>query len=369
MLHIFRYVLRQRIHFGQYPLIGRGQHEQARFILFIHIHQHEADCVPHFIAEIPAVIQTFPIETHIIAGGVARNEHEPQGVCTVVFDNLQRVDAIAEGLGELPALVVTNQPMNQHVMEGDFAHLFHAGEYHADYPEEYDIIACYQRAGRVEMLEFFRILRPAQRGERPQAGAEPGIQRVFVLFDIGRAALFTFAGVVLGNRNMPAVCAVVGRNAVAPPNLAGNAPIADIFQPVHIRFAETGRYDIQFAILVNLHCGLCQIFHAHKPLQLYHRLNGRVAAFMTANSVGDVLNLYEISFFFQPLHHAPARLAGVFVHCAVIVHDADARQIMPQADLKVVRVVRGCDFYNACPEFHIYIRICHNGNFMVQYRN
>ena len=45
--------------------------------------------------------------------------------------------------------------------------------------------------------------------------------------------------------------------------------------------------------------------------------------------------------------------AGVFVHCTVVVHDAHDGQVVAQADLEVVGVVRGRDLHRARAEFQI----------------
>ena len=46
-----------------------------------------------------AVFHPLVIEAHVIAGGIARDQRQSQGVRTVLFDNIQRVNAVAQGLG------------------------------------------------------------------------------------------------------------------------------------------------------------------------------------------------------------------------------------------------------------------------------
>ena len=81
------------------------------------------------------------IEAHIVAGAVAGDEVEAQRVCAVLFGHLERVDAVAEGLGHLAALVVAHEAMDKDGLERLFFHLLHAGEDHARHPEEDDVIA------------------------------------------------------------------------------------------------------------------------------------------------------------------------------------------------------------------------------------
>ena len=150
----FLYFLRQRVYLGQNPFIRRGQHQELGFFAVLHIHHHEAGRIPHLVAEVSAIIQSFPVETHIVTGCVACNQHQTQGVSAVICDNLQRVNPIAQRFGEFSPLIVTNQAVNQNIVKRSFANLLDAGEYHSDNPEENDIIACYQNACGIEMLQL-----------------------------------------------------------------------------------------------------------------------------------------------------------------------------------------------------------------------
>ena len=227
------------------------------------------------------------------------------------------------------------------------------------------------------MFQFFCVFGPAQSGERPQCRREPCIQCIFILSDIFAAAFFTFAGVCFCYCDMTAVCAVVSRDSVTPPQLTGNTPVADIFQPVHIDFAETVGNEFQFLILVNFHCRFCQFFHFYEPLQFDHGFDYSVTSFMAAYCMVDVFDFDQVTFFFQLFndgfscfHSAhTAESASQFVHCTVIVHYANARQVMANTNFEVVRVMCGCDFYNTCTKFSVYIVICNDGNFFIQNGN
>ena len=52
---------------------------------------------------------------------------------------------------------------------------------HARDPEENDVDAGFQDVGGVEPLEVGRLVRPAERGKRPEPRAEPGIEHVRIL--------------------------------------------------------------------------------------------------------------------------------------------------------------------------------------------
>ena len=75
-----------------------------------------------------------------------------ESICAVFVDNLERIDTVAEGLGHLATLRVTNQTVDQYCMERALACLLNTREYHTDYPEEDDIVTCYENICRVEVL-------------------------------------------------------------------------------------------------------------------------------------------------------------------------------------------------------------------------
>src|SRR5699024_4880832 len=121
----------------------------------------------------------------------------------------------------------------------DIAHVFQTGEDHSCYPEENDVVAGYQCAGWVEVFELLGVVWPAQSGEWPQSGAEPGIQGVLILMQMGAAALRTFFRCILCNDDLAAIFTVVSRNTMTPPQLTGDTPVFDVFHPVEIGLVHT----------------------------------------------------------------------------------------------------------------------------------
>src|SRR5690606_16613274 len=79
--------------------------------------------------------------------------------------------------------------------------------------------------------------RPAQRAEGPQRGGEPGLEHVVVLAQRAAVAGGLRAGARLGlvaaDEDLAAL-AVPGRDAVAPPELAADAPVLDVAEPVAV---------------------------------------------------------------------------------------------------------------------------------------
>ena len=265
--------------------------------------------------------------------------------------------------------------MDQNSIERHFAHVLQTREHHADYPEEDDVITGDQCIGGIEVFQFLGVVRPAQCGERPQCGTEPSVQGIRIL-PHGLAALRADCAAFLGDCHFAAVVAVERRNLVTPPQLTGNAPVLDVFQPVEINFVEPFRNELGLAALYGINCRLCQRFHLDKPLLGNSRLDGRTAAVAGANIVTVILDFYQCALSLQIFHDClsclvaiHARILRVCIHDLCIVrHDIDDFQIMAQTDFKVVRVVCRCDLYHAGSEVHFNIVVCHNGNLTVYQR-
>ena len=74
-------------------------------------------------------------------------------------------------------------------LERDSAERKFGHEYHARNPEKEDIVSGLEKVGRVIGLKIERVVGPAERGEGPEAGREPRIEGILVLYPPG---LFRF---------------------------------------------------------------------------------------------------------------------------------------------------------------------------------
>ena len=356
----------------QLQLIRRG-HALGREAF--QVHQHEARGVPNLVDEVAEGFDFFLGHAHVRARGDAHFQREAQRVRAVLVDDGDGVDAVAEGLRHLPPLRVAHQAVHQGHMEGAFSHLLDAGEHHAREPEEDDIVAAGEHAVGVEIAQIFRIVRPAEGRKRPQRRGEPGIEHVLVLMD-ATAALWAGGDVFAGNGDFAAVVAVESRDAVAPPELTGNAPVADVLHPVQIRLFKALGHEHELFVLRHFDGRLGQGLHLYKPLGRHQRLHVVMAAVAGADVVGKRLDLHQQAELFQLLHHGFAagfagharEFAGVFVHGAVVVEHANDGQIVALGDLEVVGVVRRGHLHRAGAELQIGIVVGDDGNFAVHDR-
>ena len=67
------------------------------------------------------------------------------------------------------------------VAERHVAHELQSHHHHARDPEEDDVEARDEHAGGIEGRELRRLVRPAERRERPERRGEPGVEHVLVL--------------------------------------------------------------------------------------------------------------------------------------------------------------------------------------------
>ncbi len=244
------------------PAIRQGQGHFAAVrvqaaVLVLGVHQYVARGVPDLVAEVTVAFDAAHVPLDVAAGGGQRQEgeaqrvgavgvdavrkfltraladllfflrlHQPagalvhQGVQVDAVDQIERVQHIALGLGHLLAFRVAHQAVHVHLLEGHLAGELQRHHDHPRDPEENDVETGYQHIGGVEGFQLFGLFRPAQGGEGPQRGAEPGIQYVLVLAQGAVAQVVLAAHLVLVAAHIDvAVLVVPGGNPVAPPQL------------------------------------------------------------------------------------------------------------------------------------------------------
>ena len=111
------------------------------------------------------------------------------------------------------------------------AHHDHPGD-----PEEDDVEAGDEDAGRVEPREPLGLARPSEGRERPEGRREPGVEHVRIAFqDHLRPEAVALPDLRFAPSDVDAaVRAVPRRYAVAPPDLAADAPVLDVVHPLEV---------------------------------------------------------------------------------------------------------------------------------------
>ena len=392
--------LHQLVVAGQDPLVlqlkvgGQGQGDVA----LGKVHQQETGGVPQLVGKVTGSLHLVGHIAHIVSGAVTGSQHKAQGVGTVLVDLLQGIHAVAQGLGHLATLAVTHQAVNQHGLEGALAGVVQTGEDHTAHPEADDVVAGDQRIGGIEIIQLLRVVGPTQGGEGPQGRGEPGIQRIGILLQMHAAALGTDGGSVLGHHGLAAVVAVPGGDAVTPPQLTGDTPVAGGTHPVEVVLGEALGDKGDLTLLHCLDGGTGQRLHLDEPLLTHHRLDGLVAAVAGAHVVLQILNLFQITAGGQILQNGLTALGGghtgvlaaiqhgrlvggrlaagdVLVgdglvlgagHVTVVGEATHHRQVVTTTHLKVVGVMGGGDLHHAGTLGHIRVLVAHDGDFLIQ---
>ena len=183
--------------------------------------------------------------------------------------------------------------MNVDVVKRRFARKFDARHNHAAHPKEDDVVGGDERARRVKLCKIVGLLRPAERAERPQPRRKPRVEYVGILFEFGRRTLRTDVHVFARNDRLPAFFAVPHRNAVTPPQLTADAPVADIFEPYFIRVFPFAREKFDIAVFPRTERFLCKRLHFDKPLIAQIRFDDGIAAIAMSDRVRDLFFTLE----------------------------------------------------------------------------
>ncbi len=253
--------------------------------------------------------------------------------------------------------------MDIHGAEGNIAHALNAHHHHAGHPEEENVEARDQQCVGIELLQVSRFLRPSQRGEWPQGGAEPGVQNVGILGDVATAAMLTLVRIFHAHRNAVAFMAMPRGDAVAPPQLAADAPVPHVPHPVVVDLRPVIRNEDRASLLNRLNGLIRKRACAHKPLGGNHRLHHhtRALAFAHAQFIGfraiqEALRFHIRQHFFPGFVAVKPCIRPAFAgDLCVLVNHPDQRQVVPHRRFKVIRVMCRSDLYAARAK----LRICH----------
>ena len=146
-----------------------------------------------------------------------------------------------------------------------------------------------------------------------------------------------------------AVRAVPDRDAVAPPQLARDAPVVQVVDPVEVPLLHLLRVDLDPAVADRVTGGLGERADLDPPLHGQTRLDRGLAARAVADGVGvrallgddPALGAQRADDRGTGLEPVQALERAVRGDDRVLVHDGEVRQAVALADLEVVRVVGG----------------------------
>ena len=269
--------------------------------------------------------------------------------------------------------------MDDDIVEGDgLIAAVHGGHDHARHPQAHDVAGRgehLRRIGVAHLRGIHALLRPAHGGKGPQLAGEPGVQHVLVLAHRGtadRAHLdFLHRGV------LPAAgIAVEHGNAVAPPQLAGNAPVLQVFKPVQVHLLPARGMELDGAVLHHAGRRLLQGVHGHEPLLGLPGLQLGMAAVTGHDGVIVVLHVIEQAQLLEGGHDGLAGLVAVhagelpvaFHDMGRLVEDVDALKPGALPHRPVIGIVRGGHLHAARAELGIHVPVGEDGNLAIHER-
>ena len=305
----------------------------------VQVHEQKARGVPDLVREGAISLGTGFVECNISAGRRLRGEREADRICAVLGNDLDGVDHVALGLRHLLAVGVAHKCVDvdglewHRLRERPWAAVRHrhvqhevcAEHDHPGDPEEEDVEAGHQEGRGVEggqvggEVRHARVgvgIRPSEDSEGKQAGGEPGVEDVGGLGKVRRATCGA-RGWGLARYGDVLVLAMPRRDAVAPPELAGDAPVVDVRHPLEVGLRVHLRREADVAIAYGVDCRLrdgraCglrptrrglsgtgslrrrdRFVHRQEPLQRQARLDHGAGALRNRNRHAMILDRHE----------------------------------------------------------------------------
>ena len=352
---------------AEHPGVGRRLHDGLAGRVALHVHKQEAAGVPDLghkrlgllgaraVDELLGLRVDVRVELDVLVVGAQRQQVEAHGIGTVHANEVHGVNAVTLGLGHAAAVLGKNRRVDDDVLKRHLVQEVQRAHDHAGDPQRDDVARGDERRRGMMALEQLRLLRPALRGEGPQLRAEPGVQHVLVLMHVMASALRAHVG-VLGQGVLPAaVLAVEHGNAVAPPQLAADAPILEVLHPGGVGLRPARGVEGDLAGVDGVERRPLELVDGDEPLLGQPRLQGGVATVAVHDGVIMLLDVVEQTVLVEPLDNGLAAL--VAVHAGelavtlddhrVLVEDVDLRQVVSLTHGIVVGVVGRGDLNEA----------------------
>ena len=344
---------------AEHPGVGRRLHDGLAGRVALHVHKQEAAGVPDLghkrlgllgaraVDKLLGLLVDVRVELDVLVVGAQREQVVTHGVGAVHANEVHGVNAVALGLGHAAAVLGKDRRVDDDIFKRHLVQEVQRAHDHAGDPQR-DNVACGDERRRGMMaLEQLRLLRPALRGEGPQLRAEPGVQHVLVLMHVMAAALGAHVG-VLGQGVLPAaVLAVEHGDAVAPPELAADAPILKVLHPGGVGLRPARGVEGDLAGVDGVERRALEFVDGDEPLLGQPRLKRGVATVAVHDGVIVLLDVVEQVMLLEPLNdsltallasHA-GELAVALDDHRVLVEDVDLRQVVGLTHGVVVGVV------------------------------
>ncbi len=148
---------------------------------------------------------------------------------------------------------------------------------------------------------------------------------------------------------------------MSPPQLARDAPVVNVAHPLEVGLGVILRHELDVAVLDHFDGAVGQRLNLHEPLRRKPRLDDGLAAIAFSQRDNVVLRADQKAASFKIFEHLLPRFeavqslvrTGVLVHLRDFVHHVNLRQVVAQAGLEIVGIVRRRDLHRAGAELGI----------------
>ena len=370
---------------AEHPSVGRRLNDGLAGRVALHVHEQEAAGVPDLgnkalglvgtraVDKLLGLLVDVRVELDVLVVGAERQQVVTHGVGAVHVNEVHGVNTVALGLGHAAAVLGQDRRVDDDVLKRHLVQEVQRAHDHAGDPQRDNVARGDQRRRGVMTLEQLRLLRPALRGESPQLRAEPGVQHVLILMHVMAAALGAHIG-VLGQGVLPtAVLAVEHGNAVAPPQLAADAPVLKVLHPGGVGLRPARGVEGDLAGVDGVERRPLKLVDGDEPLLGQPRLKRGVAAVAVHDGVIEVLDVIEQVVLLKPLDDGLAallashagELAVALDDHRVLIEDIDLRQVVGLTHGVVVGVVSRGDLNKAGTKVGVDVPILKDGDLAV----
>ena len=288
---------------AEHPGVGRRLHDGLAGRVALHVHEQEAAGVPDLgdkalgllgaraVDKLLGLLVDVRVKLNVLVVGAQREQVIAHGVGAVHTDEVHGVNAVALGLGHAAAVLGQDRRVDDDVLKRHLVQEVQRAHDHAGDPQRDNVARGDERRRGVMALEQLRLLRPALRGKGPQLRAEPGVQHVLVLVHVMAATLGAHVG-VLGKGVLPAaVLAVEHGDAVAPPQLAADAPVFEVLHPGGVGLRPARGVEGDLAGVDGVECRPLELVDGDEPLLGQPRLKRGIATVAVHDGVVVVLDV------------------------------------------------------------------------------
>ncbi len=214
------------------------------------------------------------------------------------------------------------------------------------------------------------MLDSVEEGDRPQPRREPSVETVALLCQVlslhVSLLLLSQLQSLLGSLGyhevlLAIVVEVVGRDTMTPPELAADAPVLDVLQPVTVGVLVFLRVELDVIIHYWREGDVCEMLHLEEPLCGELRLDRHIGTLGESHLIIIVLNLLHQTCVLKVdgnlLAHVHAILTNVhasgLADGTIVVEDVDGLQAMLQTKCVVVYIVGRCNFQTTCTKLDV----------------